>query len=164
MQACTSLQTDNHTSTPPLSFLQAGCPSCCPTVKALKACTRLLFITDFHAGVVLLRRFAQFFVEPLFTASATEREVNAVNSENDKNLQNDTWRLNQLDKSTAKPGHPYTKFGTGKMSHHVESSPYSLCLFNLAFWGCQNPVNSLFVSDLLYNFSNPIVACTTVSV
>ena len=25
---CTSLQTDNHASTPPLSFLQAGCPSC----------------------------------------------------------------------------------------------------------------------------------------
>ena len=39
MQACTSLQTHNHASTPPLSFLQAGCPSCCPTnsVKALKA-------------------------------------------------------------------------------------------------------------------------------
>ena len=39
MQVCISLQTDNHASTPPLSFLQAGCPSCCPTnsVKALKA-------------------------------------------------------------------------------------------------------------------------------
>ena len=39
MQVCTSLHTDNHTSTPPLSFLQAGCPSCRPTnsVKALKA-------------------------------------------------------------------------------------------------------------------------------
>ena len=37
MQICTSLQTDNHASTPPLSFLQAGCPSCRPTnsVKAL---------------------------------------------------------------------------------------------------------------------------------
>jgi len=37
MQVCTLLQTDNHTSTPPLSFLQAGCPSCRPTnsVKAL---------------------------------------------------------------------------------------------------------------------------------
>jgi len=36
---CTSLQTDNHASTPPLSFLQAGCPSCRPTnsIKALKA-------------------------------------------------------------------------------------------------------------------------------
>jgi len=39
MQVCTSLQTDNHASTLPLSFLQAGCPSCSPTnsVKALKA-------------------------------------------------------------------------------------------------------------------------------
>ena len=39
MQVCTSLQTDNHASTPPLSFLQAGCPSCRPTnsVKALEA-------------------------------------------------------------------------------------------------------------------------------
>ena len=36
---CTSLQTDNHGSTPPLSFLQVRCPSCHPTnsVKALKA-------------------------------------------------------------------------------------------------------------------------------
>jgi len=39
MQVCTWLQTDNHCSTPPLSFLQAGCPSCHPTnsVKAPKA-------------------------------------------------------------------------------------------------------------------------------
>jgi len=39
MQVCISLQTDNHASTPLLSFLQSGCPSCRPTksVKALKA-------------------------------------------------------------------------------------------------------------------------------
>jgi len=39
MHVSTSLQTDNHASTPLLSFLQAGCPSRCPTnsVKALKA-------------------------------------------------------------------------------------------------------------------------------
>ena len=39
MQVCTSLQTDDHASIPPLSFLQAGFPSCRPTnsVKALKA-------------------------------------------------------------------------------------------------------------------------------
>jgi len=41
MQVCTSLQTDNHASTPRLSFLQAGCPSCRPTnsIKAPKAQT-----------------------------------------------------------------------------------------------------------------------------
>ena len=39
MQVCTSLQTDKHAGTPPLSFLQTGCPSCRPTnsVKALTA-------------------------------------------------------------------------------------------------------------------------------
>jgi len=50
MQVCTSLQTDNHASTPPLSFLHAGCPSCHPanSVKALKA--RLC--SAYYAGVV----------------------------------------------------------------------------------------------------------------
>jgi len=43
MQVCITLQTDNHASTPPLSFLQAGCPSCRPTnsVKTLKARTNI---------------------------------------------------------------------------------------------------------------------------
>jgi len=49
MQVCTLLQTDNHTSTPPLCCLQAGCPSCRPTnsnrapkAVALKAVVNLL--------------------------------------------------------------------------------------------------------------------------
>jgi len=52
MQVCTSLQTDNHASTPQLSFLQAGCPSCRPTnsVKALKA-TGLNF-SEFSVHVI----------------------------------------------------------------------------------------------------------------
>jgi len=50
-QVCTSLQTDNHASTPPLSFLQAGCPSCRPTnsVKALKCHYSTYKITRTHA-------------------------------------------------------------------------------------------------------------------
>ena len=37
--SCTSPQADYHASTPPFSFLQAGCSFCCPAsgVKALKA-------------------------------------------------------------------------------------------------------------------------------
>ncbi|XP_021926557.1 insulin-degrading enzyme isoform X2 [Zootermopsis nevadensis] len=60
-----------------------------------------------------LDRFAQFFLCPLFTESATEREVNAVNSEHEKNIPNDSWRLDQLEKSTAKKDHAFNKFGTG---------------------------------------------------
>jgi len=44
-QLCTSLQTDNHATLYNSVFLQARCPSCCPTtptnsVKALKAITQ----------------------------------------------------------------------------------------------------------------------------
>lgn len=60
-----------------------------------------------------LDRFAQFFLKPLFTESATEREVNAVDSEHVKNIPSDAWRLSQLEKSTSDPKHPYSKFGTG---------------------------------------------------
>ena len=41
-QVCTSLQTDNHASTPPLTFLQAGCPSCRPT-NSVRACRKIKF-------------------------------------------------------------------------------------------------------------------------
>lgn len=57
--------------------------------------------------------FAQFFIAPLFTESATEREINAVDSEHEKNIPNDLWRMDQLDKHTADPSHPYHKFGSG---------------------------------------------------
>jgi len=44
MQVCTSIQTDNHASTPPLCFLQAGYPSCSPTnsIKELKAAVDII--------------------------------------------------------------------------------------------------------------------------
>lgn len=60
-----------------------------------------------------LDRFAQFFISPLFDPSCTEREANAVDSENSKNLQTDMWRFFQLDKSTSSRSHAYWRFGTG---------------------------------------------------
>lgn len=60
-----------------------------------------------------LDRFAQFFIAPLFTDSATDREINAVNSEHEKNLATDVWRIRQVNKALADPTHPYSKFGTG---------------------------------------------------
>ncbi|KAM3955202.1 insulin degrading metalloproteinase [Aphomia sociella] len=65
-----------------------------------------------HLGGAL-NIFAQFFISPLFTESATGRELSAVNSEHEKNTSLDVWRLDQLNKSTAAPDHPYHKFGTG---------------------------------------------------
>jgi len=60
MQVCTLLQTDNHASNPPLSFLQAGCPSCRPTnsVKALKG-----LLKDLHSEICV--HYGIDFVENL---------------------------------------------------------------------------------------------------
>ncbi|KAL8828667.1 MAG: hypothetical protein Q9170_006498 [Blastenia crenularia] len=62
-----------------------------------------------------LDRFAQFFIAPLFLSSTLDRELKAVDSENKKNLQSDTWRLNQLKKSLSSPKHPYHHFSTGNL-------------------------------------------------
>lgn len=88
-----------------------------------------------------LDRFSQFFVKdgPLFTPSATARELNAIESEHSKNLQADSWREQEVLKlisaqlsspahasaagsgafsarpraTAAATPHPYAKFGTG---------------------------------------------------
>ena len=62
-----------------------------------------------------LDRFAQFFLCPLFSESATEREMKAVDSENSKNLQSDAWRLQQLFKGAADPRHPWSRFNVGSI-------------------------------------------------
>jgi len=63
-----------------------------------------------------LDRFAQFFLEPLFDESCSEREIRAVDSEHKKNLQSDLWRGFQLDKGLCDASHPYAQFGTGNLA------------------------------------------------
>ncbi|OAD60877.1 Insulin-degrading enzyme [Eufriesea mexicana] len=74
-----------------------------------------LYYFDVHAEKLrgALDRFAQFFIAPLFTESLTELELNAIHLECEKNLANDTWRLDQLEKSSADPNHPFSKFDAG---------------------------------------------------
>lgn len=68
-----------------------------------------------------LDRFAQFFIAPLFSQSATEREVNAVNSEHLKNVTNDHRRLHFVKKILCNPSHPYRKFSTGNKQTLIEN-------------------------------------------
>lgn len=70
------------------------------------------FHLKFHATLAFFR-FSQFFISPLFSASSTEREVLAVDSENTNNLQNDAWRMIQLERTLSNEQHAYHKFGTG---------------------------------------------------
>jgi insulysin len=61
-----------------------------------------------------LDRFGQFFISPLFTQSATDREINAVHSEHSKNVQEDMWRQYQLMRTICfDHRHPAHHFSTG---------------------------------------------------
>ena len=59
--------------------------------------------------------FAQFFIHPLFTADAVDREMNAVDSENQKNLQSDMWRFFQLLQHESNPDSALNRFSTGNL-------------------------------------------------
>jgi len=63
MQVCTSLQTDNHASTPPLSFLQAGCPSCRSTKQrqSTEGSNKAIFTTQHFASVYNVVMFLNFY-------------------------------------------------------------------------------------------------------
>lgn len=57
--------------------------------------------------------FAQFFVEPLFKKDSVQREINAVNSEYEKNITHEFVRLQHIAKEFVDPNHPYSNFGCG---------------------------------------------------
>eukprot|EP01134_Creolimax_fragrantissima_P000265 CFRG0265T1 len=71
--------------------------------------------------------WSQFFVHPLFLESSKDKEIQAVNSEHEKNILQDVWRLSQLDKSTCRPDHVYNRFGTGNLET-LGTNPISLGL------------------------------------
>jgi insulysin len=69
-----------------------------------------------------LKRFGSFFTSPLFTESATGRELNAIESENSKNLQSDIFRNYQIEKERQNSDHPHSKFFTGNKQTLLEDT------------------------------------------
>ncbi|GAB9476654.1 Insulin-degrading enzyme [Globisporangium polare] len=74
-----------------------------------------------------LDRFAQFFIAPLFTASATDREMNAVDSENTNYLQDDYWRINQAHRALGNVKHPNHRYGVGNLQT-LSVTPKEQCI------------------------------------
>nr|XP_058959294.1 insulin-degrading enzyme-like isoform X2 [Pocillopora verrucosa] len=111
-----------------------------------------------------LDRFAQFFLCPLFNSDATEREVNAVDSEHCKNVLSDSWRLNQLDKSSVSPSHPYSKFGSGnKVTLDVKPKENGLCVrdellkFHSSYYSANIMALTILGRDSLDDLTNLVI-------
>jgi len=62
-----------------------------------------------------LDRFSQFFIAPLFDPKFTDREMNAVDSEFEKNLENDDWREQEMFRTMVSAGHPEHHFSIGNL-------------------------------------------------
>ena len=60
-----------------------------------------------------LERFSRFFIDPLFSSEYIDKEINAVNSEHQKNLEQDAWRQFQLFRTFYRKDHPANHFSTG---------------------------------------------------
>ena len=77
--------------------------------------TNYHFEVAHHAFEGAIDRMAQFFIAPLFTEEFTEREMNAVDSEFERNLERDVWRNQQIRRYLSDPDHPYSSFSTGNL-------------------------------------------------
>lgn len=75
--------------------------------------TSYMFSVNNSAFEEGLDRFSNFFKEPLFNPSGVARELQAIDQEYAKNLENDDFRLIYVDKSLGNPEHPYTYFNIG---------------------------------------------------
>ncbi len=62
-----------------------------------------------------LDRFAQFFIAPLFDARYVEREANAVHSEYQLKLKEDSRRIDAAEKQSYNPASPYGRFFVGNL-------------------------------------------------
>ncbi len=60
-----------------------------------------------------LDRFSQFFIEPLFNPSGVARELQAVDQEYAKNLQEDFIKQHSVHKDLGNPNHPFHNFSMG---------------------------------------------------
>lgn len=85
--------------------------------------------TTFYFSIVenylsgALDRFSQFFISPLMSPGSMEREMEAVDSEFQNNINEDVYRVNQIYASMVRDEHPAANFTWGNLKtlkHGIE--------------------------------------------
>jgi len=77
--------------------------------------TQFAFSVDHKALPDALDRFADLFTDPLFTTSGLHKEIHAVYQEEQMHKDSDTWRQLFVQKVTANPEHPWSRFTIGTL-------------------------------------------------
>jgi len=63
----------------------------------------------------ILDIFTMLMIDPLFDLNSVNREINAINSEHMKNINNDGWRIYQIIKNISDKNSQINKFSTGNL-------------------------------------------------
>lgn len=97
-------------------------------VNAYTAADRTVYTFSIHNNAYpqAIDRFSHFFIDPLFSTSCRQRELNAVDNEHAKNIEHDGWRQYMIFKETGNPDHPNYKFSTGNKDTLCEISQSNL--------------------------------------
>ena len=88
-----------------------------------------------------LDRFAQFFISPLFSEDAVERELRAIDSEHLNSFTSESWRNYLLLKSSCDQSHPFSKFGCG--NYHTLTNGGNITGDDAVSSGGSSPVPAL---------------------
>lgn len=88
--------------------------------------TSYMFSVNNSAFEEGLDRFSYFFKEPLFNPSGVARELQAIDQEYAKNLENDDWRVLYIDKELSNPDHPFHDFHSGNSASLAKVSQDTL--------------------------------------
>ncbi|MEI8365930.1 MAG: insulinase family protein [Parachlamydiaceae bacterium] len=88
--------------------------------------TGYIFSINNSAFPETLDRFSSFFTEPLFNPSGVDRELEAINQEYAKNIENDDFREYFVLKELANPAHPMHAFSMGNRESLLKVSQETL--------------------------------------
>ncbi len=83
--------------------------------NAYTAPDRTVFLFSSHHDGYLeaLDQFSHFFIDPLLNQNSIKNELQSVDQEHAKNIENDFWRKYMILKETGNPNHPNRNFSTG---------------------------------------------------
>lgn len=84
------------------------------------------FDIDSNSFAQALERFADMFIQPLFSADYVEKERHAIEAEFSLKLKDDGRRIYQVHKETINPAHPFAKFSVGNLTTLADTADASL--------------------------------------
>ena len=98
--------------------------------------TVFYYESDNNGFIEIFNIFSSMFYSPLFDVKFIEKEINSVNSEHSKNINNDFWIIDFLVRREGNEKNPFWKFSCGNNETLGRINPYILQNELFSFFNC----------------------------